>query len=38
MRMRIFSAIMNFCSSHGNALPNIETHDAILSESYANEK
>ena len=38
MRMRIISAIMNFCSSYVNALPKIETHDAILSESYANEK
>ena len=38
MSMHIIFAIMNFCSSHVNAIPNMETHDEILSESYANEK
>ena len=34
--MRIISDIMNFCSSDANE--NMEKHDAILSESYTNEK
>ena len=36
--MHVISAITNFCLSHVNALPNMETHDAILSESFSNEK